>query len=344
MQNLLRQNQTQKFAFRLLTFISLIFLFTGCKKGNEEPVFEISTVATGLAAPMGIEYDRSGNIWVAIAGTGNNDGKVVVIKPNGIKYDAIINLPSLFNEGGELGGPTHLLMDNNTLYILSNRYLYRTSMSAVNPGQSPVDAATLSRENIGSFVLSYPFINNTHDTHPYNLVKGPDGDLYIADAAANAIIHRKSEGNYSILAEVPGIANPTPVGPPMIQGVPTGIIFDGHNFLVTTLTGFPFPAGSALVYKVSMTGDVSVYQNGFTTLVDIVKGNTYGHMVLQYATFGPMGFMPNTGALLAANGNSINQLAGALNMPAGITQANDHTWYITSMGDGTVLKAAYNYK
>lgn len=328
-----------------LIITTLILFFAGCKKGNKVPVFEMATLASGLPHPMGIASDRWGNAWVAIPGTAHDDGKIVVIKPNGNKYDAVVNLASAIHElSGELGGPAHLLIDNNTLYILASNYLYKADISAFSPGQSPIDANTLIKEEVASIVINLPYVNNFHDSHPYNLIQGPDGDLYITDAGANAIIHRKSAGHYSVLAEVPSIPNPTPVGPPMVQSVPTGIVYDGHNFLVTTLLGFPFPAAKALIYKISLTGQVSVYQDGFTSLVDIADGNWYGHMVLQYATFGPTGFSPNTGALFMANGNSVKELATALNMPVGITQVNDHTWYITSMGDGTVLKATYTYR
>lgn len=335
------------FSIRRVVLVSLItsisiFFFGGCKKVIRPISFQITTVASGLAQPMGIEADQSGNLWVAIPGTAHNDGKVVLVKPNGDKFDAIINLTSKLHLGsGELEGPAHLLLDNGILYILSSNYLYKANISAFTPGQAPIDAATLSKEDVAGIAINLPYVNNAHDSHPYNLIKGTDGDIYIADAGANAIIHRKSAGNYSILAELPGVSNPTPVGPPMVQSVPTGIIWDGHNFLVTTLLGFPFPAGKALIYKVSMSGKVSVYQDGFTSLVDIADGNWNGHMVLQHATFGPQGFSPNTGALILANGNSRKILADSLNMPVGIKQVNDHTWYITSMGDGTILKATY---
>lgn len=326
-----------------LICIAVLIFFAGCKKGNHNPLFTISTVASGLVNPMGIETDRQGNIWVTEPGTANNDAKVVVIKTNGAKYDAIVNLSSIINENsGEMQGAGHLLLDKGILYVLSGNYMYKADVSGFKPGDTPIDGSTLAFEDIGSFVISYPFVNNAHDTHPYNLIKGPDGDIYIADAGANAIIHRESAGHYSVLAEIPGFANPTPVGPPQVQSVPTGIIFDGNHFLVSTLTGFPFPAGQAKVYKVSLTGNVSVYQQGFTTLVDIADGNIYGRALLQYGAFGPTGFVPGTGSFILANGSSSMELINTLNMPVGLKQVNGHTWYITSMGDGTVLKATYN--
>lgn len=107
---------------------------------------------------------------------------------------------------------------------------------------------------------------------------------------------------------------------------------------MTTLMGFPFPQGKAIIYKISIQGIITIYQNGFTTLVDIAKGNHKGHLVLQHGTFGPTGFIPNTGSLIRANGTTAIKLKGGFNQPAGLKQSDEHTWYITSLGDNSVLK------
>ena len=343
--NLSSRNYTGRKMTWWIASMALLFLFAGCRKDNQPPKLTITTVATGIVNPLGIETDSYGNIWVSESETINNDGKVIVIKPNGMKYDAIINLSAFVNKNsGQPQGTTHLLRDGGMLYVLSGNYLYRADISHFKPGDTPIDAMTLPYEDIAAFVYSYPFKNDADDSHPYNLTKGPDGDLYITDAGANAIIHRKSSGVYSVLAEVPGIANPTPIGPPEIQAVPTSIFFDGHNFLVTTLRGFPFPPGGASIYKVSQGGNLSVYQSGFTSLVDLAEGNYGGHIAVQFASSFDLAteFAPNTGALLWVNGSTTEQLAGGLNMPAGIKQVNNHTWYVTCMGDGTVIRVNYN--
>ncbi|MEO6813213.1 MAG: ScyD/ScyE family protein [Ginsengibacter sp.] len=342
MKILLQQRARLKTGLLKLTCIMLLFFFAGCRKGAENPTVKVSTIATGLATPMGIETDRMGNIWIAETGTAHNDGKVIIVKPNGTKYDAIVNLSSIANEqSGETEGPAHLLLDNGTMYILAGDYMYKANVSSFRPGDKAIDASTLAFEDIGKFVRTLNIVV-PNDSHPYNLAKGPDGDIYITDAGANAIIHRKSAGNYSILAKLPDFDNPTPVGPPHIQRVPTGIIFDGHDFLVTTLTGFPFLEGKAVIYKVSLWGNVSIYQSGFTTLVSIEDGNIYGHVVLHFGSFGATGFNPNTGSFMLANGSSTTVLLGGLNMPVGLKQINNHSWYITSMGDGTLLKVTYD--
>jgi len=105
------------------TCVALLFLFAGCRKdGIQIPKFTVTTVATGLASPMGIETQNNGNIWVSESGTAHNDGKVVVIKPNGQKYDAIINLPSFLNKNtGELQGTVHILLDRRNTVCFVRR-------------------------------------------------------------------------------------------------------------------------------------------------------------------------------------------------------------------------------
>ena len=323
----------------LISLIALMFLFQGCKKGHEMPVVTVTTVASGIASPMGLALDNNGNLWVSEGETFRNDGKVWLIQPNGNKHLAIKNLSTFKNaQSGEPQGTAHLLLDKNHLFILSGDYLYRVDVSSFNPQWSkPIDATKLPYEDVGAFVYSKKY----SDSHAYNLSKGPDGDIYIADAGANIIIHRHGYNKFSVLAEIPGFKNPTPVGPPEIQPVPTSVMWDGHNFLVTTLTGFPFLNGTASIYKVSLSGQVSLYRKGFTELVDISAGRQGYNIALQYSTFGATGFDHNTGALYWVNAGNTVEMVGGLDMPVAIRQKNNCTWYVTCMGDGTVKKITY---
>ncbi|MGC1631097.1 MAG: ScyD/ScyE family protein [Gelidibacter sp.] len=344
----------------LISFTLLCFLYFGCNNDDDEnlnvPQVEINTIASGLKGPMGIETDTQGNIWVTESGTNipdadndshNNNGKVILITPNGQKYDAIVNLESYTNaHSGELQGTSHILRDGGILNVLSGNHLYRADISNFKPGDTPLDARNLPSEDIFSVISQLPAASNPdHDSHPYNLTKGPDGDLYITDAGANLIIHRKGVNDYSIFAQIPAIPNPSfpGLGGPTVQSVPTALYYDGEAFLVTSLTGFPFPKDVASIYKISLSGDVSVYQTGFTMLVDIVKGNNAYHLVAQHAaSFTPAsGFAPNTGSLVWVNGASTILLAEGLNKPSAIKQVDDHTWYVASLADGTVLKVTY---
>jgi hypothetical protein len=342
MKPLLQKTNQVAITFLFSLCIAALLLTAGCAKPNDPPTLTITTLASGFVAPIGLETDKYGRVWVAEMGTGKGDGKVSVIAHNGQKYDAIINFESVIVGPGEIDGPSHLLFNDGLLYILGAKgKMYKANVSLFKPGNTPISAATLALEDIGAFVLAYPFVNNTHETHPYGIASGPEGAIYITDAAANAVLKRTKSGALSVVAEVPGIANPLPFGPPFVQSVPTGVIYDRGNLLVTTLLGFPFPSQKAIIYKISPSGNVSVFQQGFTSLVDIVKGGYNGHLVLEHGVFGTMGFTPNTGKLVWANGTTATELAAGLNLPAGVTQANSHTWYVTSLGDGSVLRVSY---
>ncbi len=326
-----------------ITFTACLLTLSGCFPPDVEDSVTVTTIATGLKAPIGLEIDTKGRVWVAEAGTGNNDGQVSAIF-GGTKYDVITNFESVIAPEGEADGPSHLLFSDGVLYILgTGGKMYKVPESSLNPGSSTIEASSLEVEDIGAFVLSQTFEHPTGESHPYNLTMGDNKNIYITDAAANAIVRRMPNGDLSIVTEVPGIPNSTPVGPNPIESVPTGIYYNGHDFLVTTLLGFPFPVDQALIYKISPSGDVSTYQEGFTSLVDIAKGGPYGRIVLEHGEFGPTGFMPNTGRLAFANGSTITTLTDGLNLPAGMKQAAGYsnTLYVTSLGDNSVLKVVF---
>jgi hypothetical protein len=345
---------------RLTVFMALlIFVFVGCNVDNDNPrspKLSITTVVAGLAGPMGIATDSHGNIWVSESGTDkpdakgdthNDNGKVIVITPSGKKVDAITHLSSYANvHSQQLQGTVHILLDKDKgmLYVLSGDYLYRADISHFKPGDQPIDARTLPREDIASVISKIPSKNNPeHDSHPYNLTIGPDGDLYIADAGANAIVRRKGVNEYSIFAEIPLLPNPSKIGGPTIQPVPTSIWYYKNNFYVTTLTGFPFLPRQSIIYKISTSGQVSVFQKGFTMIVDQSGSDFDNHVIVQYASSFNLKteYAPNSGTLVWDNETSHKILADSLNQPTSITQVNKHTWYVTSLGDGSVLKVSY---
>ena len=345
MKHLLLKNPLQKL-FLYSTFAAGTLVFApGCtKEDNATAVLSVTPIASNLKGPVGLEL-KDGWVWVGQAGTGANDGKVSAISPAGTLYDVITGFESVGSPGGEPDGPSHLLFANDSLYVLgTGGKMYIIAQADLKPGVSTLNASVMKVQNIGAFVLAYPFVSNAHDTHPYNFAIGPNGAIYITDAAANAILRREKNGELSVVAEIPGYANPTPVGAPFVESVPTGIYYDGQDFYINTLTGFPFLPGQAVIYKLtppaSGQATPTIYQRGFTTEVDIAKGTAAaGKVVLKHGSFAlPAGWVANTGRLVWANGSTITVLADGLNQPAGLKQADEHTWYVTSFGDNTVLK------
>lgn len=192
-------------------------------------------------------------------------------------------------------------------------------------------------------MLAHDFEADTEETNLFNLTVGPAGDLFIVDAAANAIIRRQAgTGQLSVFATFDDLPNPTRVGPPTIDPVPTGIIYDGRRFLVSSLTGFPFLPGLANIYQVDLAGNVSVYQGGFTSLVDIEWGMHHQPLALEYATFSPeAGFAPRSGRLVAANKSKISPVAADLHLPTALEKGDWKTYYIGSAEEGKIHKLIY---
>ncbi|RIV22432.1 ScyD/ScyE family protein [Fibrisoma montanum] len=327
------------------TLLTCLFVF-GCQDHRElgDPSqLQVQEVASNLAAPLGVATDPQGRLWVTEVAA----GKVTLIMPDGQKYPVVTGFNVAVSPENTPDGLNHLVYKDGMLYILHgvDEKMYKLNVSSFKPGDQPLMASQLDSEPIGQFVLDYNFgAADTQDSNLYNLIFGPDGDLYIADAGANAIIKRSKTGQLSVFATVPGIPNPTMpmVGPPFVQSVPTGIVFDGQKFLVTTLLGFPFPADKARIYQIDLAGNVSLYQDGFTSLVDIALGANQRPIVLQVAQFGAMGPMPNTGRLLQSKNGQINGLLQGLNLPTSVEAATAaNTYYISSLANGTIQRVTY---
>nr|ARK13098.1 hypothetical protein A6C57_23665 [Fibrella sp. ES10-3-2-2] len=297
-------------------------------------------IATGLKAPIGITEDPKGNIWVTEAGSGTvNNGQVSVITPSGAVYPVIKNFPSALSPENSPEGLNHLLFDNGKLYILhaTEDKLYIADVSGFVPGTTPaVDASTLPYQDLGTFVkAARPNAPDAPDSNPYNLTFGPDGDLFIVDAGANAIIRRKkTDGTLSVFATFPDVPNPTipMVGPPTIDAVPTGIVFDGTNFIVSTLTGYPFPPNLSKIYKVSTTGTVTLYKDGFSGLTDIVLTSSGKTLVTEFGFSGP-------GRVASGDDPAASLFSPAIT-PVDILLSNKtaDTYYLLYYGPGLLVK------
>ena len=302
--------------------------------------------AVGLRSPIGLTDDPKGNVWITEAGSGTvNNGQVTVMTPAGAKYPVITGFTSAISDENSPEGLNHLVYQAGKLYILHGveEKLYIVDVSGFVPGVStPIAASSLSGIDIGTFVRNaHPNAPDPKDSNPYNLIFGPNGDLFIADAGANALIRRDQRtGTLSVYAVFPDLPNPTypakPMGPPTIDAVPSGIAFDGANFYVSTLTGFPFPAGTAKIYQVSGTGTApvtpTVYKTGFSGLTDIALTPGGKPIVTEF------GFS-TTGRIADGTEPGTTLFTPAIT-PVDIllSTANADTYYVLYYGPGIVLK------
>jgi hypothetical protein len=331
----------------LLRIVILVFAFTVSCTDHvivpEPERFFSEQVVSGLVSPFATGKGENGNLWITEVGTGNNDGKISVITPDNVVHEAIVGFTSAISEEDGLpDGLTHISYKDGMLYFVMGRggIFYQVDMSDFTPGDAPIQASTLTGQNIGEWVLNYDFTVDTEMTHLFDFTWGPNGDIFFTDAAANAIIKRKSNGDLSVLTQFGQVANPlAPLGPPMVDFVPTGIVYDGTSLLVSSLTGFPFNNGKATIQKINpIDGSFSEYKGNFTALTDLVLTPANKPLALHFANFVLPGFQPNTGQILSEDGNV---LLDGIMMPTDIERTGERTYYMTSMEAGAVYKVTY---
>jgi hypothetical protein len=177
-----------------------------------------------------------------------------------------------------------------------------------------------------------------------------DGNrLVIADAGGNALDTVDRYGRVKALAL---FGNGDPVPPPFPgapippQAVPTSVVKGPDGFYyVSQLTGFPFPAGKAKIFRVNpTTGAVTTFATGFTNLMDLAfdrDGTLYALSIDKDGLLTP----EDEGALWAVSRNgTAREIAlpeGSLPFPGGLT-IEDGDFYVSinagSPGGGKVVR------
>ncbi|WP_114749785.1 ScyD/ScyE family protein [Pleomorphovibrio marinus] len=326
----------------------LIFiLISGCLD-NPAPVRTVINnpeFVTGLNAPIGMVLDNKQNLWVTESGTGNNDSQLTLITPAGKKHVVANGFPSMIRVQENIPvGLHHLIIKDNKVIMIHSSgdgdgSLYTLDISHYKIGDPPVNASSLEKKDISTFIKNEI---QAEYSNPYDIVSGPNEEIYIVDAGANAIIKIDKSGKQSLVAEIEGIQNPAEVGPGKLESVPTGIIWDGEKFLITTLNGFPFPQGYARVLQMDVDGNVKNYKGGYNSLTGITLSPSKRLVVIEYARFVPPpqsqpGWQANTGRLLIGDGDPIVLMDG-LNTPTAVVSSVGGFYYVNSFHDGKILR------
>ncbi|MCF2488674.1 ScyD/ScyE family protein [Dyadobacter sp. CY347] len=325
---------------KLIYSLSTLLVFTFVLACTDHDIFEpepetlsSEIFISGLKYPIGLTSDDTGNLWVTEAGSGKgNDGSVSMITPSGVKTTFVTGLQSLMREGS-IEGIAHLAYRAGKLYFLhgSNGILYTADVSSFKSGDSPVALDDIDSVDIGSYVKSLS-LTDPINSNTYHFTFGPDNHMYIVDAGSNAVIKRDiATGALSLFAKIPNVA----AG---VEAVPTGIVYDGSKFLISTLTGFPFTPGDAKIFQVSASGGVDVYKSKFTTLTGITLSANKKPIVIQHGVFGAMGFGAKSGKVLNEDGKILLE---GLSRPTDIIRGSGQTFYVLSYEDGSISKLSY---
>lgn len=180
------------------------------------------------------------------------------------------------------------------------------------------------------------------DTNPFDLLALPNvnrdssGVFLAVDAGGNSLLSLDDAGIPSLVAVFPSSTAEFPPGSGSmipVQAVPTSVVVgpDGAYY-VSELTGFPFPVGGAVVWRVEPGEAPEVYADGFTNILDLdfdARGNLY---VLEMFTNGLLSNDP-TGAItrIAPDGSRTIMAREGLAVPTDITIGPDGALYVTNI-------------
>jgi hypothetical protein len=242
---------------------------------------------SGERAASSICEDSSGNLWIGFTGGGvarYREGRFVVIGAG----DATLPGPI---PGTDIPNP------NPSSPFLSSVLAFRLSPDAEattqgftmteadqealqSPGFVRLKDALGNRvtvevvTNFPNFTAEFPS-SAVRPSNPFGIVVREE-KLYVVDAGQNTVYEVDSNtGETRTFFRFPARKNPTPVGAPFIDTVPDSIRLIGKSLLIPTLTGFPFPQGTAEIRKIRLVnGANEPFITGLSSAVDVLPAKT----------------------------------------------------------------------
>jgi sugar lactone lactonase YvrE len=320
------------------------------------------TVASGLNGPMGVTVEPDGTIWVVdsgLAGEGTlmypdlethelsampfgESARLVRVSPDGTQTD-MATMPSV-DFGEEFLGASRVVAMGDALYITSGQWTVGLEIDR------PDYMAALIRYQDGALTevaTTWPIERDENpagalvETHPYGLAEGPDGMLWLADAAGNTLFRiDPASGDAEVVAvfdALPGpIPNPARDNAMEIEPVPTAVAFDASGGMyVSLLPGVPFLPGSAKVVRVTEDGAVSDYATDLTMLTDLQTGPDGNLYAVSMGVFTEQGPTPNSGSVIRiGEGATSEPVLTDLSFPTGLAFAANGDAYVTINGVG----------
>lgn len=339
-------------------------------------------VADGLDNPRGLTIGPDGALWVAEAGgIGGPDAGPCLTGPEGndVCYNTTGAVTRVLDgqqervatgirsigdaaNGMNATGPHDLAFTaDGSLYLLVGLGA-DPAVRAENETDGPaqlgrlfqLDPMTGELAEVAD-VAGYETIANPDggalDSNPFALVAAADGSLAVVDAGSNALYRVDLDGTITTLAVFPDRLELLPDGSAEIpmNAVPDAVaVGPGDDFYVGQLTGFPFPAGGANVYRVNSAGsDPVLHAEGFTNIIDVAFGANGDLYVLEYSAAGMTSIDPSDPSTLGAlvrvtPDNQRTVLVSGLFFPTGLALGADGSIYVVnnggSAGGGQVLR------
>lgn len=312
-------------------------------------------VMSGLDNPRGLAFAPNGALYVAEAGRGGAGPCLVspIGEPRCFGRTGAISRLWMGRQSRVLEGlESHSLPDGSSAagpndisfngvggaYItmgLGGDEAWKAALGGTSFG-SVIKMAASGRWKMVADILHHESAQNPAggavDTNPFGVLAEPGG-LLVADAGGNSLLSVAPNGRVETLAVFPAQANPTPVGPPVVEAVPTAVARGADGALyVGQLTGFPFVQGLANIYRLLPGHAPVVHCSGFKTIMDLTFGPDGSLYVVENATGGVF-FAPGTGQLSrVAPDCSRTTLLSGLDRPTAVAVGADGAIYVTNHG------------
>lgn len=324
-------------------------------------------VMSGLDNPRGLAFSPNGALYVAEAGRGGPGPCLVspVGEPRCFGHTGAVSRLWMGQQSRVIEGlESHALPDGSSAsgpndisfqgvggaYItmgLGGDEAWKAALGA-SSAATVIKMAASGKSKAVADILHHETTENPAggrvDTNPFGVLAEPGG-LLVVDAGGNSLLSVDPSGKVETVAVFPSRPNPTPVGPPSIEAVPTAVARGADGALyVGQLTGFPFVQGLANIYRLLPGQAPVIHCGGFKAIMDLAFGQDGSLYVVENAT-GGLFFAPGTGQLSrVAPDCSRSTLLAGLDRPTAVAVGADGAVYVTNhgvtAGAGEVLKVA----
>jgi hypothetical protein len=342
----------------------VIFSLASCRKDNDQfcecdqdnLVASVSVLASGLNNPRGLTFGPDGSLYVAEAGvgganstagqctqvlppvgpyTGSNTGaRILRVNRAGNVTTVADGLPSSQTDtasGILISGVGDVAFVGNTLYAVLAGAGCSHGVTSVPNGIVRVHSNKTWEvvANLSAWQMSHPVANPEADDFE------PDGTWYGMEAVGGSLY--AVEPNHGEIVKVNGnqeINRLIDISASEGHIVPTAIAYHEGSFYVGNLDVFPI-TGRSKVYKVTLSGEISVVDTGFSTILGIAFDKSGGMYVLENTTGNPFP-TPGTGDIIRIDPSGKRRtLVTGLNLPTALIYGPDGNLYVSNWGFGS---------